>query len=136
MPKKLIADEMNKCIGCLSCMLICSMIRHQDHSIKKSSIKIRTSGGLSGRFISIVCQACKKPPCADVCLTHALSESEGGGVILDKEKCNGCRRCETACLIHAIGYDEDEKKPIICHHCGVCSKYCPHGCLFTIDVEK
>jgi len=37
-------------------------------------------------------------------------------------------------MVHAIEFDVDERKPIICHHCGVCAKFCPHGCLELVDV--
>ena len=134
MAKILKADNINKCLGCFTCMLICAGINRKDHSIKKSCIRIRTSGGLSGRFIATVCHACREPSCADVCPSGALSARKGGGVDVNEKKCIGCRRCEGACMAHAIGYDEDEKKPIICHHCGVCSRYCPHGCLTVQEV--
>lgn len=135
MAKILKADAMNKCLGCFTCMLICAAFNRKDHSIKKSCIKIRTSGGLEGRFVSVFCQSCGEPPCAEICPSDALNPRKGGGVLLDPSKCIGCRRCEGACIVHAIGYDEDERKPIICHHCGLCSQYCPHGCLIAVDDE-
>jgi len=128
-------ETMNKCLGCFTCMLICAAFNRKDHSIKKSCIKIRTSGGMEGRFVSVVCQACGNPPCAEVCPSDALSPREGGGVLLDPSKCIGCRRCVGTCVVGAIGYDEDIRKPIICHHCGLCAQYCPHGCLVAADVK-
>ena len=136
MAKVLRTEEMNKCLGCFTCMLVCASVNRKNHSIQKSCIRIRTSGGLEGRFISVVCQACAEPPCAEVCPAYALSRRKGGGVILDPSKCIGCRRCEKACVIHAIGYDEDVRKPIICHHCGLCARYCPHGCLTVKETEE
>ena len=134
MAKVLKAEEMSKCIGCFSCMLLCAGVNRKSHSIRKSCISVRTSGGLSGRFIAVVCQACREPQCVEVCPSGALSPRKGGGVILDADHCLGCRRCEGACMVHAIGYDEDERKPIVCHHCGICVKYCPHGCLTMQEV--
>ena len=129
MAKVLKANDMNKCIGCLTCMLICSGVNHRDFSLQKSSISIRTSGGLSGRFISVICQACHNPQCAEVCPSDALTPRKGGGVLLDPKKCIGCRRCVEACIVGAIEFDETGQKPIVCRHCGVCTRYCPHGCL-------
>jgi Fe-S-cluster-containing dehydrogenase component len=124
---------MKKCIGCFTCMLICAAVHRKNHSILKSCIHVRTSGGLSGRFVSIVCHACQDPPCAEACPSGALSPREGGGATLHPEECIGCRRCENACMVQAIGYDTDTHKPIICHHCGICAQYCPHGCLTLQD---
>lgn len=128
--KVLKAMQMNRCIGCLSCMITCAGVNQQDHSILKSAIRIKTSGGLSGKFIAIVCQACQGDvPCAEVCPTGALVKRKGGGVTLDKDKCDGCQRCVTACTVDAIYFDPETRKPIVCKHCGVCARFCPHGCL-------
>ena len=125
---------MSKCIGCFTCMLICAGVNRKNHSIRKSCISVRTSGGLSGRFIAVVCQACREPLCAEVCPSGALAPRKGGGVLLDAKNCIGCRRCEQACMVHAIGYDEDTRTPIVCHHCGACVRFCPHGCLSLQEV--
>ena len=102
--KVLKAMQMNRCIGCLSCMITCAGVNQQDHSILKSAIRIKTSGGLSGKFIAIVCQACQGDvPCAEVCPTGALVKRKGGGVTLDKDKCDGCQRCFTACTGCPVG---------------------------------
>jgi len=133
--KILKANEMNKCIGCFTCMLICAGANRKNFSIRKSCIRVRTSGGLSGKFIAIVCQACAEPHCAEVCPSSALASRKEGGVTLDPQKCIGCRRCESACMAQAIGYDDDTRKPIVCHHCGLCARYCPHGCLTMQEVN-
>jgi len=132
--KMLKADNMSKCIGCFTCMFICAGINRRDHSIDKSCIRIRTYGGMAGRYISVVCNACQSPACAEVCPTGALSLRKGGGVDLTDTKCIGCRRCVSACMLRAVGYDYELHQPIICHHCGMCAHYCPHGCLTMLDV--
>jgi len=132
--KILKTEEMSKCIGCFTCMLVCAAVNRKTHSIQKSCISVRTSGGLSGRFIAVVCQACREPQCAKVCPSGALSLRKGGGVSLDARHCMGCGRCKNACIVHAVGFDRDECLPIVCHHCGVCARYCPHGCLEVQEV--
>ncbi|MDP4126618.1 MAG: 4Fe-4S binding protein [Bacillota bacterium] len=128
--KVLKAIGMNRCIGCLSCMITCATVNQSDHSILKSAISIKTTGGLSGKFVAIVCQACKDDvPCAEVCPSGALIKRPGGGVSLVKEKCVGCERCVTACTVDAIHFDYVSLLPIVCKHCGVCTRFCPHKCL-------
>ena len=129
MPKVLRTHEMSKCIGCFTCMSVCAAFNHRDHSLKKSCIHVKTSGGLEGRLVSSVCLACRKAACEEHCPTGALSARPGGGVNLRKELCIGCRRCAAACTVQAVSYDEDTGKPIICRHCGICAQYCPHNCL-------
>lgn len=137
MAKILKADGMNKCIGCFTCMLVCSGVNHKNHSISKSAIRVKTSGGLQGRFIAVVCIACKDGrACAEACPSGALENRSGGGIIFKAEKCIGCRKCDTACIMSAAHFDEDENQPIICKHCGVCARFCPHGCLRMEDVSN
>ena len=134
MAKVVKADEMNKCLGCFTCMRVCAMVNHRDHSIRKSCIHVRTSGGLTGKFVASMCRACREPHCAEVCPSGALALRKGGGVLLEASRCIGCRRCEKACIVQAISYDEDTCKPIICRHCGACASYCPHKCINVIEV--
>lgn len=137
MAKVLKADGMNKCIGCFTCMLVCSGVNHKNHSISKSAIRVKTSGGLQGKFIAVVCIACKDGrACAEACPSGALENRPGGGVLLKADKCIGCRKCEVACIMSAAHFDEVENQPIICKHCGVCARFCPHECLMMEDVPN
>lgn len=135
MSKNLKADAMSKCIGCFTCMNICSMFNYQNHSLDKSAIRVRTSGGLSGKFIAVICRSCVDAACVEVCPSSALTLRKGGGVILSAEKCIGCKKCVESCVAQAISFDENTKKPIICRHCGLCAKFCPHDCLTMEEAE-
>jgi len=136
MSKILKPKEMNKCLGCLACMNVCSTVNQKDHSLVKSALKVRTTGGITSNYVAIVCLGCKEPACMEVCLSDALGKRPGGGVLVSEEKCIGCRKCVPACIMRAINFDEDRKKPIICRHCGVCTRFCPHDCLQIIDAEE
>jgi len=127
---------MNKCIGCLSCAYVCAVANQNNHSITKSAIKIRTTGGMASNFVAIVCRGCETPACAEACPVAALVKRPGGGVLLDPEKCIGCRRCVPACSVSAVNFDKETQKPIICTHCGVCSTFCTHDCLVMAEVEE
>ena len=132
MAKVLRSSNMAKCIGCFTCELICAAFNRKSHSLHKSAIKIRTYGGVSGKFVETVCHACRgEAACAESCPSDALTLRKGGGVVLDEHKCIGCKRCVAGCSVNAIFFDEDTKLPIICSHCGVCARYCPHDCLYT-----
>jgi len=102
----------------------------------KSAIKVRTTGGMTSRFIAIVCLGCQDPACLEVCPTQALEQRQGGGVLLKPEKCIGCRMCETNCIMRAVNFDEEKHKPIICRHCGTCTRFCPHDCLQMVEPEE
>ena len=136
MAKILRAREMNKCLGCFACMNICSVVNRKNHSLIKSAIKIRTTGGMTSNCIAVVCIGCEEPACKEVCPTDALKKRNEGGVLLTSEECIGCRKCVDACIVRAVNFDEETDKPIICHHCGVCARFCPHDCLQMVEGEE
>jgi Fe-S-cluster-containing dehydrogenase component len=122
---RLTVKDVDKCIGCQSCMFACAR-RKGEAGLARSSIGIRSAGGMERGFIVIVCRACSDPPCARVCPTGALVPKEGGGVKLDITKCIGCGYCKDACIIGAIFWDDEINKPMVCTYCGYCAKFCPH----------
>ena len=130
MSRVLKSDHMNKCIGCFTCQRVCAGMNHKSFSDAESAIKVRTLGGLSGKFFAIHCLACDdERACAIACPTGALTERSGGGVIHNAKICIKCRKCADACIVNAIHFPAEDSFPIICRHCGICAKYCPHNCL-------
>lgn len=121
-----------QCIGCYSCMLACATGVHNNFSLDKSAILIKTSGGYQGRIVVNSCRGCVDPNCVKVCPENALSKREGGGLVFKKNICTGCGKCISGCAVDAIRYDNDEKLPIICIQCGFCAKMCPHN---VIEME-
>ena len=60
---------------------------------------------------------------------HFTGYPDSFGVLFDSTKCIGCRKCVDACIVGAVHFHEERKIPIICKHCGACTRFCPHGCL-------
>lgn len=135
MAKRLVADGINKCIGCFSCMLSCATVNEKSHLINNARLKIRTKGGLQSKFLAITCKACKEPACYEACNYGALEIRPGGGVIQKLENCVGCKACVEACVIKAAFFNYETKKAIICKHCGVCVRLCPHKCLSMEEID-
>jgi molybdopterin-containing oxidoreductase family iron-sulfur binding subunit len=48
-------------------------------------------------FLPLSCQHCENPACEKVCPTGATYVSDEGVVLIDYERCIGCRYCFTAC---------------------------------------
>lgn len=134
MVKNLKVEDGRRCIGCLSCRQACARMLGE-FSPAYSALDVKTSGGLSGDFIINVCRACEDPACREACKFEALALRTGGGVVFDREKCKKCGACAEACGVSVISFDREDY-PIICKHCGYCTRYCPHNCIILGEVEQ
>ena len=56
---------------------------------------------------------------------------------VDKERCNGCRKCVEFCKFNALAYIKDNVFVFedICHSCGGCSLICPEKVISERDKE-
>lgn len=93
--------DIEKCQGCVSCMLACSLIHEGVESLSLSRIQImQDSFGSFPADVAIAqCRQCVDPECVKVCPTGALAaDPEHGHVrMVDKEQCIGCGLCHAAC---------------------------------------
>ena len=56
----------------------------------------KTSGG-NTFFLSRPCLHCQNAPCVEVCPVKATYHREDGLVVMDYDRCIGCRYCQVAC---------------------------------------
>ena len=62
-------------------------------------------------FLPVSCQMCDNPACQKVCPTGATYTDERGVVLIDYERCIGCRYCIAACPYGVRQFNwEDPKK--------------------------
>ncbi len=132
--KLLRVGDLDRCIGCYSCMLACARIIFKSHSIIKTAIRVRTRGGLQSKWGVDVCRGCLDAPCTEPCTTGALLPRPGGGIIFKKSKCTKCHACLAACVLYVI-YADDEGYPILCIQCGNCARFCPQEVLWVEEVK-
>jgi len=139
MPKQLkIISE--KCIGCKSCELACSLAN--DRKFDPASSRVAAITFLEGKytlpyhFIS-TCRQCADAPCMASCPVEAISPSKDitKAVTIDSELCIGCGKCISSCPFGAVSLDTIRKKAFKCELCGgtpACVEACPtDAILFT-----
>ncbi len=113
-----------KCIGCNTCVSVCSTLFFKENNAAKSCIRVfPAKTDESGSFTLKVCNQCGS--CVDVCPTDALSINKMGVVLLNKKLCTFCYACAAACPTDIMLKHTEGEAPIKCIACGACAKECP-----------
>ena len=135
---KVLSIEYQKCTGCRSCELVCSVKHDGVANPMRSRIKVM-KWEAEGLYIPMSCQQCQDAPCIAVCPTKALSrDAELGRVVVDYDKCIGCKLCITACPFGGMGFDDVDRKMIKCDFCDgdpACVSFCSTGAIAFEDAS-
>lgn len=140
--------DLNRCIGCRSCFVACKAENKTPLRTDWRLVVERERGAypaVAREFISLTCNHCKEPACLKACpVPGAIIKRESDGVVLiDQEKCIGCRYCMFACPYGAPRIDTDTNKVSKCTMCvhrldvglePACATACPTDAItFTHD---
>lgn len=93
------------CVGCASCVAACQeAIGTPDNcEARRKLISYNFNQGES-RFVSISCMHCAQPACVTVCPAGALSKRVDGIVVVDLDRCIGCKYCHESCPFGVPSY--------------------------------
>jgi anaerobic dimethyl sulfoxide reductase subunit B (iron-sulfur subunit) len=67
--------------------------------------------------ISTACMHCQNPLCVEVCPTQAMYKRADGIVLIDAQKCVGCRYCQWACPYGAPSFNDTAGVMTKCNFC-------------------
>ena len=114
--------DLRKCVGCHACAVACKAENNTDVGIAWRQVISQSNGTypqVTKRFVSMACLHCAHPACLAACpVEGAIVKRETDGVVLiDQEKCVGCRRCEWACPYGAPRFNSETKKVEKCTFC-------------------
>jgi len=102
--------DLDKCFACQSCTVACRMENNTPVAGPDQAARSRTIlwnevlpfvegeyPNVTMTFIPRPCQHCDNPPCVKVCPVQATYKNEEGIVLVDYDRCIGCRFCTVAC---------------------------------------
>lgn len=99
--------DLDRCIGCRSCAVACKAHNAQPPGTwwnrvftpgsEEHQVAAGSNGHLQMNFLPVSCQMCDNAPCEKVCPAGATYTDERGVVLVDYERCIGCRYCIAAC---------------------------------------
>lgn len=132
----------DRCIDCERCMEACVATNEVPDYGYRTTILERYDPEAIGRkreFIPVLCNQCNNPPCVRACPTVATyKDKQNGIVVMNYEKCIGCKTCMLACPYNARYFNEEKHAVDKCNFCydtrlskgeklTACSAACPAG---------
>ncbi len=116
--------DQSRCYGCQACAMACKSW----HGLPAGPLKyLRIYEYEKGCFPDvrvhyqwIPCYHCEEPVCVDNCPQEALhKEAKYGAVLVDSDRCDGCRLCYDSCPFGALVFESD-KKDVKAQKCTMC----------------
>lgn len=95
--------DLRNCDGCQSngtppqCTTACIEGHYSPEPMEWIEVFEGDLAGGGTQFIPTPCQQCENPPCLKVCPVGATFSTPEGTVLIDQDRCIGCRICMAAC---------------------------------------
>lgn len=137
------------CTGCKACQISCkdkNNLKVGELFRKVYEFEGGTFPDVWGYFISLGCNHCAEPKCAENCPTGAIYKRDKDGLVVqDRDKCIGCKMCLWSCPYERPQYLEEEGKAGKCDGCAdlvdqglnpVCVDSCPMRAIEFGDIAE
>lgn len=94
--------DIRTCVGCDACSASCSIENQTPYWNNKFRTRVLdieqgTYPNANRHFVPTICMHCDEPACVEVCPSGASFKNENGIVLVDYDKCMGCKACMAAC---------------------------------------
>jgi molybdopterin-containing oxidoreductase family iron-sulfur binding subunit len=90
--------DLSRCRNARKCVNACQSAHHlRPYEYHINTLVMQESVNTPAYFMPKQCQHCDNPPCVSVCPVDATYKRQDGIVLIDNERCIGCRFCMAAC---------------------------------------
>ncbi len=140
----------NLCIDCERCVEACAKTNGVPSGGYRTRIlehDMPEAAGQKREYIPVLCNQCNNPPCTRACPTSATYKDPKTGIVLiDKDRCIGCKTCMLACPYNARYLNGLTKTVDKCNFCWdtrlskgeeltACAAACPAGVRVFGDIS-
>ena len=138
--------DQSKCVGCDLCLAACHAYNDTPPNISWSRVEeVEPTADGQRVFRPVPCQHCQDAPCVEICPVGATYHRYDGLVMMDYDKCIGCRYCQLSCPygvrhfnwekftgpnpdVPAAGHPEIERRPRgVVEKCSFCVQRIDRG---------
>lgn len=108
--------DLARCKNARKCVSACQKMHHLPEDKEWLSIKLmKDSETAAPYWFPKTCFHCDNPPCVKVCPVDATFKRVDGLVLIDNERCIGCKFCMAACpySTRVFNWDEPNQGPIL-----------------------
>jgi formate dehydrogenase iron-sulfur subunit len=137
---KALMHDMTRCIGCRGCQVSCKQWNNRpagpageffagpgyqnpaDLDFRTYTLitynEVQENGRFDWVFGKLQCKHCVTPACEQICPVKAITKTDSGAVVVDRETCIGCQLCSTVCPFGVPKYNEEGDGKM--HKCWLC----------------
>ena len=112
--------DTTKCVGCFACRVACQMqnsLNVKEAFIRYNEIETGKYPVVRAEHVPLACMHCSDAPCVAVCPTGASYINADGVVLVNADRCIGCKYCMNACPYGARIVNEAEGTVEKCRFC-------------------
>ncbi|HEX5417261.1 MAG TPA: 4Fe-4S dicluster domain-containing protein, partial [Chloroflexota bacterium] len=103
--------DLRRCDGCGDCTKACQKEHYLSKDQKWINVYKMTDADGQDHFMPRLCMQCENAPCLRVCPVGATFKTSEGVVLVDQNKCIGCRMCMAACPYEARYFNWSDPPP-------------------------
>lgn len=93
--------DLRRCDGCEKCTKACQQMHHLPEETKYIKVHELPTAGGGTQYFPTLCMQCTNAPCQKACPVGATFTTDDGVVLIDQDRCIGCRLCMGACPYQA-----------------------------------